>query len=113
MLQRKDCNRQLRTFQVSADFADIEFYSLERGPVQIAYNLAFEFIEAWVCAGMTLSEFEAMPGTPMWLRLDQTLSKCHLLVWYRKHNRIKAVSDSANIRKSNKLKPSKTNFRRR
>ena len=98
------------SFRIKADKQDIREYSLEKGPVSISFNLAFELQEARLEAGIGLAEYEQMVGTPQWLPDDQTMSKCHLLIWYRNHIRIKAVIDSAQIRKSGKAQPKETNF---
>lgn len=102
--------KQRKNFQVKADFADIEFYSLEKGSVQIGYNIAFELQEARVAAGISISEFDAMPGIPMWMKPTDSMSKCHLLVWFRKHRLVEAAQNSAQIRESKKGL-SKRNFR--
>lgn len=56
-------------------------------------------MEARTKAGISLTEFNEMPGTPMWLHGTQTMSKSHLLIWYRKSSRITAAQNSAQMRK--------------
>lgn len=76
----------------------IEHFHVRQGPVAIAYNTSFELHEARKAAGVTLAEFNRMPGIPAWVGERDTMSKAHLLVWYRYHKRIEAVQAEANIR---------------
>ena len=104
MLKRKP------SFQVSAENQLLEKYVLEKGPLQIGYNLAFELQEARQASGISVVEYEHLPGTPLWLTPDTSMSKCHLLVWFRKHKRIEAALNSAQIREINRKQKKGSNF---
>lgn len=57
-------------------------------------------IQAWTKAGLSVEEYNRMPGTGLWLFGNQTMSKSHLLIWFRLQGRIEAAGTSADIRKT-------------
>lgn len=75
-------------------------YPLERPPIQVTYSLAYEEYQAWVSMGLTLDEYNALPGTPDWVTVEQPLSKCDVIAWYRLSGRINAVMSEAAAKKS-------------
>lgn len=75
-------------------------YPLERPPINVTYTLAFEEYQAWVAMGLTLDEYNALPGTPDWADADHPLSKCDVIAWYRLSGRIRVVMEDAAAKKS-------------
>lgn len=92
------------TFRVTADQRHIEDFPMERGTVNISYNMSFALEEARVSAGIDLETWNKMPGTPIWMTADQPYSKCHVLVWWRYRKLIEAAQTSAQIRTSKRKK---------
>lgn len=58
---------------------------------RVNYSRQFEEIEAYTAMGMSLHEYEALPGIPYWTNEDQPLSKCHVIAWHRYHMAIDAL----------------------
>lgn len=74
-------------------------YSFRPAALTITYTLAYEEEQARIFAGMPPSEYDALPGTPMWINPDTgSRSKCHILVLYRMSNSIPAAANDANAR---------------
>lgn len=80
------------------DGRPIAEYYIRPGPARIGYTLAFETFEALVAAGLKPDEFDALPGSPAWLRPGQFLSKCHVLMAYRMRRHIEAAGSEAQHR---------------
>jgi hypothetical protein len=59
----------------------------------------FEEAEARVFAGVSLAEFDAMPGVPDWCNEDRPISKSDVVAHYRLHMLIDAVRDDITVRK--------------
>lgn len=79
--------------------APIDQYTYLPGPVTVQYKLAFEEQEARVSEGLTISEYEALPGTPRWVLPDgPEWTKCHVLMRYRMSRAIPAVGQDAQAR---------------
>jgi len=58
-------------------------------------------LEAQAAMGLTLGEYDALPGTPDWVDLDNpTLSKCEVIAWYRLSRRIPALMAEAANKKA-------------
>lgn len=75
-------------------------HPLERPPVDVRHGLAFEEHNARKTMGLTLTEYEALPGTPDWIIEDgPQLSKCHVIAWSRLSNRIELVFTEASKKK--------------
>lgn len=70
-------------------------YPLERPPINVTYSLAFEEYQSWVAMGLTLDEYNSLPGTPDWTDESHPLSKCDVIAWYRLSRRIDAVMSEA------------------
>lgn len=53
--------------------------------------------------GLTLEEFDALPGNPCWVSVDDpTLSKAHVIMLYRRSKAIPAVMSDAQARDAQK-----------
>jgi hypothetical protein len=78
------------------DGTPIDEYNLRTPAASISYTLDYELEQARLYAGITASEFDVMPGTPMWCT-EQTgwRSKCHILLLYRMSLNIPAVANDA------------------
>lgn len=61
--------------------------------------MAFEEEQARIAAGLSVAEYETLPGTPIWCLPGQR-SKCHVLIWYRMSLRIPNVAQDAAVRKA-------------
>jgi hypothetical protein len=63
----------------------------------ITYSDRYELEQARIYAGMNISEFDALPGTPQWAVGDER-TKTHILVLYRMSNAIPAAIGDAQSR---------------
>lgn len=72
--------------------SDVRQYVAKPGLATFVYNLEYELQEAAIARGLTQSELDAMPGDPIWLVDDQTLSKADLIAWYRLHLKIESTN---------------------
>lgn len=62
-------------------------------------SLEFEQHKARVEAGLTVSEYDNLPGTPQWARREGvSTSKCHVLMWYRQDRYLQLVSEDMQAR---------------
>lgn len=63
----------------------------------IGYSMAYEEEQARIYAGMSTTEYDGLPGTPMWLDSEngQSRSKCHIIILYRMSHAIPAASNDA------------------
>lgn len=68
-------------------------FPLPKAPATINYTLDFEEHEARAHAGLSLKEYDSLPGDSDWCDELNPISKSEILVLYRLHNQIKAVSD--------------------
>lgn len=91
-------NKPPRPFQVKVDGRPIDQYHIRRGPAAIGYSLEYELMQAWVASPLSLDEFNALPGSPIWMLPGQTLSKCHILMAYRMNKWIEAAGSEAQMR---------------
>jgi hypothetical protein len=58
--------------------------------------MAYELEQARLYAGLTASEFDAMPGSPEWCTESTGWrSKCHILLLFRMSKTIPAVAEDA------------------
>lgn len=75
-------------------------YGFKPAAATISYKREFEEAQVRVAAGLSLQEYEALPGTPQWIDSEVGgWSKCHYLVWYRMSQLIPAASQDAQVRK--------------
>lgn len=88
---------------------DIWSYNPKPGPASFFYNLQFELQQARVAGGISVEEFDKMPGDHIWLVPGQDMCKADLLVWYRNMNRIKGVSDDIQQREIDRVRRRNTN----
>lgn len=83
-------------FGVTANGSPIDDYHFRPAAATITYTLAFEEEQARVYAGLGITEYDALPGTPMWIDPDVGgRSKCHILILYRMQQYIPAVAQDA------------------
>lgn len=64
----------------------------------ISYTPAYELEQSRILAGVSIEDYENLPGNPDWCLPGQR-SKAHLLVFWRMSQRIPAVASDAQIRK--------------
>lgn len=72
---------------------------MPKSAVTIRYSPDFEANEARIFAGLSVAEFEAMPGTPRWCDEAHPISKSSILAQYQLHILIAAVRDDAERKK--------------
>ena len=78
------------------DGSPIDDYQFRPQVATITYTLAYELEQARLFAGLTMKEFDLMPGTPEWCTAQTGWrSKCHILTLYRMSNNIPAVAQDA------------------
>lgn len=76
----------------------INEYRFLPSPGTIMYSLGFEMQQARIAAGLSLSEWDTLPGDPIWTTDDQPLCKAEVLIWFRMAQRIPAVSNDLQAR---------------
>lgn len=74
-------------------------YPLPHLPATIEYTLDFEEQEARVYAGLSLVEYEQMPGNMEWCTPDQPMSKAELIVLRRLHLQVAQVQQHLSNKK--------------
>jgi hypothetical protein len=85
---------------VKSNGQPITEYSFRPAAASITYTLAFEEEQARIAAGMSITEYDQLPGTPMWTDPVQGgRSKCHIVMLYRMAQYIPAVAQDASARK--------------
>jgi hypothetical protein len=78
----------------------IDDYTFKPAAATITYTLDYEQEQARIYAGMSIAEWDVLPGTQMWIDPEQGgRSKCDLIVLYRMSNEIPAAANDAQIRK--------------
>lgn len=81
---------------MTANGSPIEDYHFRPSAATITYTLAYEEEQARIYSGMSTSEYDSLPGTPMWINpAIGGRSKCHILVLFRMSNTIPAVANDA------------------
>lgn len=78
--------------------APIKEYPLRPGPVSIRYSVLYEQHDARQTAGLSLEEYNRLPGTPLWMGTDDPWSKSHVIAWARYNQLIPAVQGDAQNR---------------
>lgn len=82
-----------------ADGSPIDDYHFRPSVTTITYTMAYELEQARLYAGMTIAEFDALPGSPMWCTESTGWrSKCHILLLYRMSKVIPAVAEDASAK---------------
>lgn len=59
----------------------------------------FEEHEARIFAGLGVTEYETLPGDPVWCDDTYPMSKAEVIALYRLHNLIDAVRNDAAVKK--------------
>lgn len=76
--------------------APISDYSYRPSVASVHYKDSYELEQARIYAGMSVTEFDQLPGTPEWITTGER-SKAHILVLYRMSNSITAaITDAQN-----------------
>ena len=72
-----------------------DHYQFRPAAASITYALAFECEQARIYAGMSIAEWDALPGTRQWIPPSGGRSKCDLLILYRMSQFIPAAANDA------------------
>lgn len=83
-------------FGVKVNGAPIGEYQYRPSVVQVQYSPVYEYERARVFAGMSIAEWDALPGTPLWANGGR--SKCDLIMLYRMSNDIPSAINDAQSR---------------
>jgi len=78
----------------------IEEYRFLPSPGTVMYSLGFEMQQARVAAGLSLHEWDTLPGDPIWTSDVQPMCKAEVLIWFRMAQRIPAVSNDLQARET-------------
>jgi hypothetical protein len=77
----------------------IDDYTYLKAPAAVTYTLEYEMQAARVEMGLSLAEFDGLPGNSCWSDPDNpTLSKSDVLIIYRRNKAIPAVMSDAQSR---------------
>lgn len=63
-------------------------------------QIAFEEMSACVEMGLPYHEYANLPGSAVWLKDDQPLCKCDVIMWYRYHKMVPAALEDIASRRS-------------
>lgn len=86
---------------MTAQGRPIQDYSFRPAAATITYTLAYEEEQARIAAGMSITDYDALPGSPMWINPETGgRSKCHIILLYRMAQYIPAVANDAQARKA-------------
>lgn len=88
-------------FGVTVNGTPIDEYIFLPSQVSMNYSLAFEEMEARAAYGIPEHEYNQLPGNPLWIT-DGGISKAHVVMWYRKHQRLNAVPYDVQAREMKK-----------
>ena len=92
--------RALR-FQTLANGEPIENFALDRPAIAIQETGFFEELEARAALNLSQAEYDALPGVPDWIAENgPSISKAHVIAFYRMKARIEGVSVAAERRKA-------------
>lgn len=70
----------------------IDQYHYQSSPATITYTMAYEEEQARIYAGMSILEYDALPGTPQWIDPEVGgRSKSDLVIIYRMSKNIPAA----------------------
>lgn len=86
-------------FRATINQNDIMRYPLKKAPATITYSIDFEEHEARIHAGLSLKEYNDLPGDPAWCTEQFPVSKAEILVSFRLHYQILAVQDDIAAKK--------------
>lgn len=78
----------------------VEEYPLPKSTLRISTTDAYDFEDARVAAGITVSEFESFPGDPCWIVPDGPyISKAEVVIFHRNRRLIDAILNYEQYRK--------------
>lgn len=75
-------------------------YPLKRAAISIQFSISYEQHAARQAAGLSLAEYHALPGTPLWKNDGDAWSKAEVIAWYRMSQLIPAIQQDAQMRES-------------
>ena len=76
--------------------APIDEYQYGPSVASVHYSNAYEREQSRIYAGMSITEYDALPGSPDWA-VDDQRTKAHILVLFRMSKEITAaISDAQN-----------------
>ena len=74
-------------------------YAFRPAAATITYTMTFEEEQTRLYAGLSIMEWDALPGTQQWIDPEQGgRSKCDLIMLYRMNNWIPAAAQDASAR---------------
>lgn len=74
-------------------------YHLKPAPIQVTYGQAYENEQARLYAGLSIAEWDKMPGTQQWIDPEVGgRSKAEMLILYRMSLQIPAAMNDAQAR---------------
>lgn len=77
----------------------IDDYHYRPAAAMITYSAAYEQEQSRIYAGMSIAEYDVLPGTPEWIDPAKGgRSKAHILMLYRMSNAIPASASDAQAR---------------
>lgn len=87
-------------FGVKVNGAPANQYNFLPSAATISYTIEYECEMARIFAGLSITEWDAMPGTRQWIPDTGGRCKCDILILYRMSNFIPAASNDAQSREA-------------
>lgn len=86
---------------MSVNGSPIDDYSYRPSAASITYSMAYEQEQSRIYAGMSIAEYDDLPGSPEWIDPARGgRSKAHILMLYRMSNSIPAAANDAQAREA-------------
>jgi len=85
---------------VRVNGAPADEYTFRPSAATITYSMEYECEMARIHAGVSITEWDALPGTRQWLSDAGGRCKCDLLILYRMANFIPAAANDAQARET-------------
>lgn len=86
-------------FKVTVNGSNIRSYPFPKSPIQITMEMEFEEQEARIFAGLTLQEYDQLPGGSRWCDAKHPMSKSQIVAMYQLHKLINLVRDHVSSKK--------------
>lgn len=80
---------------MTANDLDIRSFATEPNKVDVKWSLPYEMEMARIGGNISISDWNAMPGTPLWLHGAWSVSKCHILIEHQLSSKLDRVVTEA------------------
>lgn len=82
-------------FAVRINGSPANSYQFRPAAANITYSVQYDYEQARIYAGMSITEWDALPGTRQWIPDSGGRCKCDLIILYRMSQFIPAAANDA------------------